>query len=464
VPSLAPTSPRLRELQYSVEGSGWTPDRVTQAFQSAEGGILSQLSDLVETMLTDDRIDGVLSTRTHGLLGLPLRFEQGDTEARDWLASGEWTEMHPESELVRLLQWGIVGGVGLAQRIPLPRLVGEKQRYYLETWSPRWLSWDHMANAWRVQTTKGPELVAGPRWVLFEPYGSNRPWAAGKWRSLAFPWLLKRFALEDRANFSEVLGTPTRVGMAPQGATDPQRKAFQSKLKNLGRNGVITLPDGWDFKVVESGGSTVINLFAEEIAWADQAITIVLAGQIVTTEGTQGFSSGVVQDRIRGELIRFDAERLAATLHEQSLKPWAMLNWGSFAAAPRLHWNTERPTDLLNQATTYETLSRAIKGLNEALVASGSEIDTAALATKYGIPVMASKQEVARVQLQLAPTDIARIARVKEARASQGLAPLGDERDDLFLHELETIADAEAEIEVVEAEPEAEPAKPEAAE
>jgi hypothetical protein len=55
---------------------------------------------------------------------------------------------------------------------------------------------------------------------------------------------------------------------------------------------------------------------------------------------------------------------------------------------------------------------------------------------------------------------VARVVRVREARASQGLPPLGDERDDLFISELEAVAEAEAEAEAPA--PEAAPAPPEA--
>src|SRR5690606_16411407 len=122
-------------------------------------------------------------------------------------------------------------------------------------------------------------------WILFTPYGEHRPWSGGKWRSLVFPWLLKRFALEDRANYSETAGQPVKVGESPEGSTENQRIDFQNQLANLGRNGAITLPEGWDFKIVEAS-STNWQIYSESVKWADDAITIVLAGQTVTTEGS----------------------------------------------------------------------------------------------------------------------------------------------------------------------------------
>lgn len=46
--------------------------------------------------------------------------------------------------------------------------------------------------------------------------------------------------------------------------------------------------------------------------------------------------------------------------------------------------------------------------------------------------------------LTLAPTDVAKVVRVREARGAQGLPPFGDERDDMTLPELEASAKAKA--------------------
>ena len=73
-------------------------------------------------------------------------------------------------------------------------------------------------------------------------------------------------------------------------------------------------------KLVEATGKSY-EIYDGAIKDANEAITIVLAGQTVTTEGTAGFSSGNIHDAIKQDLIRFDAQRLSGTLREQSLEP-----------------------------------------------------------------------------------------------------------------------------------------------
>lgn len=442
-----------RELQYRQISDGWTPELVKTAFASAEGGSMLLLADLVETMFTDDRINGVLKTRTHGLLGLPLHFKGGTAEQRAELIgeSGEdgglWDEMVDEAEAARLQAWGLVAGVGLAQRVPLPRLYGEPQKYRLETWSPRWLTYDAMGSSgsyWRVNTRRGTKpLIPGVQWVLYTPYGVKRPWASGEWRALAFPWLLKHFALEDRANHSEVMGTPTRVGKAPQGATEKQRQAFQAQIAALGRNGVLTLPEGWEYAITEAVGRTW-EIYSEGVKWSDEAMTIILAGQIVTTEGSQGFSSGNVQDQIKGDLLRFDAKALGKCLSTQFLGPWSFANTGTYKA-PRPYWNTERPVNLMNQATAWDTVGRAIPELNKSMASDGIKVDTRALAGKYDIPIMPLAPVATEVGgITLAPTSLDAIITVNEGRQSVKLPAKPGPEGEISVTEAKAKAEAAA--------------------
>jgi hypothetical protein len=442
-PGLLATRPG-REFAYRSDLSGWTPTRVLRARDSADMGNLTEAADCVEVLLTDDRVDGVLATRTHGLFGLPLHFEEGSPEAREILAGtgkvpGEWWRMHDEAELTRLQNWGLVLGVGLAQRIALSRKPGELQKYRLETWSPRWLRWVEDEQKWYVQTTAGEECIEqGGRWIVYTPYGSHRPWAAGKWNALVFPWLLKRFSLEDRANHSQTLGGSFLVAHAPVRSSQKQREKMQTDLALITKDSRFVLPEGWDLKFVEATGRTW-EIYDGQIGWSDQAITIVLAGQIVTTEGSPGFNSGNIHDQIKGDFVRFDGERMSSCLAEQSLRPWAVVNFGSIEATPWPKWNTERPVDQEQQARTFEQLGRSVADLDKSLKAENCKVDIVALASRFNIPIKDAPPDEATgsVAIPLAPTDIAKVVKVDEARGSVGLGPTGDETGGKFISELE---------------------------
>lgn len=389
-----------RELIYRPTLTGWTPNAVLAAESQADAGNLTQLADLVETIMRDDRVSGVLSTRTQ-LLGLPVDFTGGDAAAREILSAGidgedgnpgEFYNMLPEHELLKLLSWGIMAGVGLAQLVPLPRVIDNPQRYRLETWSPRWLSYDAYRSTgtkWRLQTQEGMKnIVPGDgQWVVFTPYGENRPWGMAAWSRVAFPWLLKHFSLEDRANYSEALGNPITVGTVGVGSTEKQRRQFLSQLRGLGKAGKIVLPNGWDLALKEASGKSY-EIYEGQVSWADSAIAIALAGQVVTTEGTSGFSSGNIFETIAQNIVRLDGKRLDACIHDQVLQPWAHKNYGSRKAAPWARYRTKKPVNIEESAKGYSALGDAISKINAALAPYGKQIDIEKMVAEFNLPVI----------------------------------------------------------------------------
>ena len=406
------TGHNYRDLQFRPTISGWTPDLVNQVGLAADAGNMLGLADLVDAMFADDRIDGVLQTLTLGTLGLPLQFEGGDPDLLTQLAGvgkngigGEWNAMHPETELTQIYNWGVMLGVGLFQRKRLPRLPYEPQRFQLINWHPRFLTFDHTGSFgahWRIQTRSGmrPVFTDGTgQFGLFLPFGQQRPWNQGKWRRCAFPWLVKRFSLEDRANQGEVVGSPTWGGKSTQGGTERQRARFMTELRALGRNGRIVLPDGWDLELKEATGRTW-EIFSESTDWADKAITIAIASQVTTTEGSPGFDSGKTQDQILASVTRYYAKAFASCLYEQSLKPWAAANTGESSDAPCGYWITERANSQASQATMFETLGRAIPELDAGLARSGLMVDGDTIASTFGVPTKPSAGAPPIVQSQ----------------------------------------------------------------
>ncbi len=390
------TGVEYRELQTRPSITGWTPELVACVADDADAGIMQGLADLVDAMQSDDHIEGVLGQLTYGTFGLPLQFKGGDPDLLAELrgeipeVGGEWDCMHPETESAKIYKWGVMAGFAPFQRVPLPRLYGQPQRHRIVAWHPRWLSYDHMGASgshWRIQTRTGiKRIVPGGQFGMFLPYGELRPWNEGKWRKTCFPWIVKRFALEDRANQGEVVGSPTWVGTSTQGGTEAQRRRFLAELQKLGRNGRIVLPDGWQLDLKEADGKT-FEIFSESTEWADKAITIAIASQVTTTDGSAGFDSGKTQENILANITRYFAKQYARCLYYQSTQPWAQANTGDKRNAPYGYWNTERQNTQASQATMFETLGRAIPELDAGLSRSGLMVDGAAVSNTFGVPV-----------------------------------------------------------------------------
>lgn len=430
----ADTGKPIAQPQRAVPRTHWTPQDVQVALRDADAGQLINAADLVEQLLTDDRISGVMSTRTLGMLGLPLTFE-GAQPLVDALAGpsgtdGDWHAMHPEAELASLMAWGITLGVGVAQRVPVRRAMGKRQLHRLRVWHPRWLSFEwhgvegESLGQWKIHTRDGQRVITpgDGEWIIYAPYGGERPWSRGLWRTLAFSWILKRFALLDRSRHLEVLGSPIRAGTAPLGATEGQRRRWQSQLRTLSRDSAIVMPDGYKLELVEAKGNSW-EMYDSQVNWADRAATIAIAGQIVTTEGSTGFAEGAAQDAIRRELVRFTGRTVSETLRAQSLRPWAALNFPR-ERAPSPRWDSESSAERLERARSMISLGEAIGRMDAALASSGVRMDTAALAQRYDLPLVQLPETTKSPTVTMAPTDVVNFVTVNEVRASAGLGPL----------------------------------------
>src|SRR5262245_35766096 len=103
-PKVLVTEPSVRTF------CDWNPGLLRAARLQADGGSLRLAADLCEAMLADDRIQGVLRTRTRGLLGLKLSFEEGHgrrkkAAVRALEAEEDWWTAFPEDALGHLLDW-----------------------------------------------------------------------------------------------------------------------------------------------------------------------------------------------------------------------------------------------------------------------------------------------------------------------------------------------------------------------
>jgi phage I-like protein len=211
-----------------------------------------------------------------------------------------------------------------------------------------------------------------------------------------------------------------------KGLNEGQRQQYLEDLQNMARDSRVVLPEGCDLKAISRSDGTRASIHNETITWADQAITITIAGQLTTTEGTEGFSSGQVQKQVLASILRAQEETFSTTVGEQALTDWAILSadWTGATLYPR--WQIQDPTDLTAQGFAAKQLSDSIEGINRALAMDDVRIDIKALMEQTGLPIVALPEKVdqaASQKLQLAPTDIARVVTINEARASIGLPP-----------------------------------------
>lgn len=343
-----------------------TPEEALSAMAQAELGAIRQACNFCDALLTDDRIAGVLDTRVLGMLGFPIYFE-GDELA-------EWYKLAPESELANILKWGLFFGVSFA------RIEADG---FLRWWHPRSFDQDRCTGDWYVTTSEGREKVdrCNGTWLVFEPYGSFESALQGLWVSLALPVLMKLYSTHDRARASEVFGSAMIVGTASEGASEPKRQQWLRDLRSLARSARIVLPDGYKLDLLEAQGQTW-GIYQQTIQWADDAITIRIAGQLVTTVGAGAFSRGDVHEKIARSLLCF-GEATFSTCLATYYVPYV---WG-VDSVPR--WRTTSPDEVIGEGTALKAFADGVTAMNAVLAPDGLCVDVSGYAKKYGITTKA---------------------------------------------------------------------------
>lgn len=370
-----------------------TVSSVKQALTSLENGIFGRAAQLVDVMTRDDRINGVVSTRIDALKGLQVEWEPGRGARADEVAEDiedRWLFMWPEAEAGQLLFWGRMIGIGIGQNV-WHRSASE-WRPRLRVWHPQFLTyrWETQSYWLRTADAKEVEVVPGDgTWVVYAPYGLERPWMGALVRSLAVPWLIRQWAQRDRARWSELHGKGVWKGSVPMSDADDQEKidAFYEDIADLGREPIIILPrngdgEGYNLELLEANSRSWEG-FASLISDMNTSIAIDVLGQNLSTEVKSGsYAAASVHERVRQDKLESDAETLSTCAHDHTLAPWALYNYGDPNLAPWPRWKTEPPEDRKLKADMLLTLSQSVVPL------SAAGVDIRTVLQSMGLPLL----------------------------------------------------------------------------
>jgi hypothetical protein len=332
----------------------WTPQRIASAEVSADSGNIRQAANLTEWILTDDRVQGALGARSGALFGLDPTFEASGDKRRsnraikDLEGGEDWWDSYPEAESKLIFKWGLVLGLGPA-RHAWEQLDGHEGRVLPlpEFWHPQHLRFDWFSRKWMTRVGAGAtgaleiEFMPGDsEWLMFRPYGKDRPWAWGLWHALAGLVLIKHLAEWDfsRAGEKGALLVGTTSDEVLETETRPAHRIRQDLAQQLyerGRDGVCILPAGFDLKMLQLAAGTP-ELYAKQIEMANTAIAVNIRGGNLTTEVKGGSLAATRTQAVTGDLVnlRDDAQSWTTFVHDQSLVWWAEFNFGDRNLAP----------------------------------------------------------------------------------------------------------------------------------
>lgn len=383
-------------------GSEYTAIAQRRAKEATYTGRLAEAARLYRAAVTEDGvIAGLMSTIGHGILGLPMSF-QGDPEQCAALADaegtpGEYGQMLPQSEAAQVFADGVGFGLGLGQFVTtcwqcgadeidpcgmcetcgvvaIARPCGQRVVTRLRWWDPQYLRQDPYSRRWFLQTINGEiEIHPGDgEWLLYTPYPEVDAWRHGPWLYLTIAFVFSRDAVFDRQRHSEVL-SPVRVMAGIKATTKEGRKKALAILQAMQRDNQFVLPEGYDYKVVESSGK-ILDIYSAIIAWAKEQASVGLTGSTVSIDGTKGFTSANVYERVANWKRAFYASTWCDCVRAQGLVYWGLDNFAS-RKVPTTKINVESPEDAKARADSYGALGDSLAKLKTGADALGLDVE-----------------------------------------------------------------------------------------
>jgi len=171
------------------------------------------------------------------------------------------------------------------------------------------------------------------------------PYGMGIAHWLYWPVQFKRGNIKFWLIAAEKFGSPTAVGWFPPGTPVEDRNRLLAAMKAIRTDSGLILPDGMRAELLEA--KRAAGLDYERLAvYMDQAIAKVTLGQVMTSEAVGGQYKADVQNEVRRELIKADADLLCESFNRGPVR-W-LTDWNFPGAAPPRVFRQTDPADDLN--------------------------------------------------------------------------------------------------------------------
>ena len=202
---------------------------------------------------------------------------------------------------------------------------------------------------------KGEELPQRKFIVHSVGAKDGSPYGLGIGAKLFWPTYFKRQNITFWLAFADKFGSPTVVGRY-ENATD--KDAVLDAITNIAQESAIVVPNGVVLELLEATRGGAGDFYERMCRYMDEQISVAVLGETMTTMAqAAGLGSGQsdVQNDVRMELARADADLLTGTLQETLVRWIVELNMPG-AGIPRVWRKIEAQEDLNARAERDERI------------------------------------------------------------------------------------------------------------
>lgn len=193
-------------------------------------------------------------------------------------------------------------------------------------------------------------LALPERKFVVHRFGSKdgNPFGLGLGTRLFWPVFFKRQGIQFWLTFADKFGNPTAVGKYPAGSAPDAKNILVAALRAISQDSSIAIPAGMEISLLEAQRSGATSTYEGLCRYMDEEMSKAVLGETMSTSGAGGggglgSSQASVQNEVRLEITKADADLLAGTLAD--LIGWITDYNHPGAERPRLHWDVSEPTD-----------------------------------------------------------------------------------------------------------------------
>lgn len=453
LPNLLALSQALRPPKDATSGAyAWTLEDIRSARDAQLRGKFRLPAMLASSMSTDDAIYTARRNRIAPVLGIPTALVPARGARGERIAAEAEGLFGPDGVGLSLKTIADVAlcladhGVAFTHNVLTPRADGSRVDLETRCWPIEHVEWDVNEGCYYTRTDghSRERICHGDgRWGICSAH-DIRPYVHGAIVPAALLWADRAYGVRDRSRASTSHGNAKMIGELPEGIAidSPEGAALLLLLRTMHE----ALPYG-----IRPHGSKTEMLVNTSTSW--QIFDSIISNRLkdaariylghdgsVSASGSNYVKDGFLFG-VSTSIVEADLRALERCIYEAGIVPWTALNFGDSSASPTLKW--QMPDG--DVAQKRDDLAAATKAYLEAVDGyrkSGFVIDQAVadkMAKTYGVEplVLAQSDTTPVARLDLAPTDIARVVRVDEARRSQGLPPISDQRGGYMISEVE---------------------------
>jgi phage gp29-like protein len=200
-----------------------------------------------------------------------------------------------------------------------------------------------------------------PQKFIIHTFGSSdNPYGTGLGQRLWWPVWFKKNGIKFWMIFLEKFGQPTVIGKYPLGTAPGDQDKLIDAIDAIQNDTGIAIPENMAIELMEAARSGDAS-YESMCEYMDKQISKVVLGQTATTEGTPGRLGGDdVQNAVRLDLVKADADLLCETLNNSLVKWLVDFNFPGVTEYPKLWIRCESEKDLKSLADRDRILSKEI--------------------------------------------------------------------------------------------------------